>query len=212
MHLEPGLLLLPYNNRWARKKVVHKALLSGVLLGIAVAPLPPAAGIGAGVLAGALACGAARISLHTWLELLFAPILFAATGAAVAAMGGGEGAVAALARVFGAASATLLLATTTPVLDLVALLQGRRGFRTLAELFLLSYRAVVAVGEAGLAMVTATRLRSLGQRWRTAPRVYGLFAGALAVRALENARRAEAGLAVRGFQGRVPLVGPGETL
>ena len=212
MHLEPGLLLLPYNNRWARKKVIVKALLSGVLLGIAVSPLPPVAGVGAGIVAGTFAIAGARIALHTWLELLLAPMLFGAAGAAAIALGGGDGAGAVLARVFGSASATLLLATTTPVLDLVALVQHRRGCRTLAELFLLSFRATVAIGAAGLAMVTALRLRGLGQRWGTAPAIYGAFAGALAVRALENARRAEAGLAVRGFQKRMPLVGPGEAL
>jgi cobalt/nickel transport system permease protein len=211
MHLEPGLLLLPHNNRWSGKSITHKLLLSSLLLAVAVAPFPPVIAIAVGVLAGALACLSARITLHTWLELLAAPLLFAAAGGAVVAFSGPEGrhaAFAALARVFGAASATLLLATTTPILDIVALLQRRSGFRTLAELFLLSFRAAAAIAEAGLAMVNAIRLRHLGNSWRTAPRVYSAFAASLALRSLENAHRAEAGLAVRGFQGRLPLVGP----
>jgi cobalt/nickel transport system permease protein len=213
MHLEPGLLLLPHNNGWAAKKSTHKIALAGVILLIAIGPVPPAVAIAAGVLAGACACLGARVPLHTWVELLMAPLLFTVAGAAILAYSaedGGLSALAVVARVFGATSATLLLGVTTPLLDVVALLQRRRGFRTLAELFLLSFRAAVALGEAGLAMGNAIRLRRLGSRWRTAPRVYSHFAGALAVRSLEKARRAEAGLAIRGFAGRLPLVGPGE--
>lgn len=213
MHLEPGLLLLPYNNRWTGKKATHKVALSTVLLGIALAPFPPAVAVTTGLLAGALACLGAKIRLHTWLELLAAPLLFAAAGGMVTAFSSAEGLWAALttiARVFGASSATLLLGTTTPLLDLVALLQRRCGFRTIAELFVLSYRAAVAVATAGMAMVTAARLRGLGQSWHSAPLVYGSIAGALAVRSLQNAQQAEAGLAVRGFQMGLPLIGPGE--
>jgi cobalt/nickel transport system permease protein len=212
MHLEPGLLLLPHNNRWAHKKVTHKIALAGMLLLIAIGPGSPTVAIVTGVLAGTCACLGARVPLSNWVELLMAPVLFAMVGGALVAYpgnGGGDAALSLVARVFGAASATLLLGVTTPLLDVVALFQRRQGFRTLAELFLLSFRAAVAIGEAGLAMGNAIRLRGLGGSWRTAPGIYSAFAGALAIRSLENANRAEAGLAVRGFDGRLPLVGPG---
>ena len=214
MHLEPGVLLLPYNNRWAGWPAGRKACMAGALLVVATAPLPLPFPAGAGLLAGALACAGAGIRFQTWVELLAAPLAFAAAGSVVVAAGAVDRWAAAagpIVRVYGAASATLLLATTTPLLDLVALFPDRWGAGTLRELFLLSYRAAVAVGEAGLAMVTAVRLRGLGRSWRTAPGVYSAFAGALAVRSLENARRAEAGLAVRGFTQRLPLVAPGES-
>jgi len=213
MHLEPGLLLLPYRNRWSQKPARQKAALAGALLIAALAPAHPAVPIASGTLAGLLACKGARVSLHTWLELLAAPLLFAAFGGAVIATSGSDGmsvALTALARVFGAASATLLLTVTTPILDVMSLVPRRRGFRTLSELFLLSFRAAVAIGQSGLAMINALRIRGLGQSWRTAPGIYASFSGALAIRALQQAQRAEAGLAVRGFDGALPLVGPGD--
>lgn len=213
MHLEPGLLLLPYRNRWSRKPVGRKAAMSGALLAASLLPVTPVVPAVCGVVAGVLACKGARVSLHVWLELLAAPLLFTAIGSAIAAGGNPENypaALAALARGFGGASATMLLAATTPPMDLIAFCQRRRGCRTLAELLLLSFRAAVALGQSGLAMVTALRIRGLGQSWQTAPRVYSLFAGALAVRSLQQAQRAEAGMAVRGFDGSPPLIGPEE--
>lgn len=211
MHIEPGLLLLPYNNAWSQKSVTSKATLSACLLLAATSPLPAACPIAAGLLAAVLATRAAGIRLHTWAELLAAPLLFAAAAGLPLALRGPEGISAALlglARVFGAASATLLLATTTPLLDIVALFQRRSGLRTLTELFLLSYRAAVAIASAGLSMTIAIRLRGLGGRWRTAPHTYAAFASALAIRSLESARRSEAGLAIRGFHGHLPLFPP----
>ncbi|MBM3757341.1 MAG: hypothetical protein FJW38_25565 [Acidobacteria bacterium] len=215
MHLEPGLLMLPYRNRWSRKPVGHKVAIAGALLIAALVPASPFVAIASGVLAGLLACWSARVSLHTWLELLTAPILFAAVGGVIIATSGSDGpatALATLARVFGAASATLLLTVTTPILDVVALVQRRRGFRTLSELFLLSFRAIVAIGQSGFAMINALRIRGLGQSWHTAPGIYASFAGALAIRSLQQAHRAEAGLAVRGFDNGLPLARPGDRL
>jgi len=211
MHIEPGLLLLPYSNRWSAVPAGRKAALCGFLLVTAIAPFPVAVPLTIGLVAGLLACLGAGIRLHTWAELLVAPLLFTAAGGVVIALSSPHGTVVAahtLARVFGAASATLLLATTTPVLDLLALLPASRGFRTLHALFTLSYRAVAALCGAGLEMINAIRVRNLGQSWRNAPGFYGSFAGALAIRSLEKARRSEIGIELRGFTSRMPYLPP----
>ena len=211
MHIEPGLLLLPYSNRWSMVAARRKAALCGFLLVMAIAPFPAPVPLSIGLAAALFACLGAGIRLHTWAELLAAPLLFAATGGLVVAFSTPDGTVAAartLARVFGAASATLLLATTTPILDLLALLPASRGSRTLHALFMLSYRAVAALCGAGLEMINAIRVRNLGQSWRNAPGFYGSFAGALAIRSLEKARRSEVGLELRGFSREMPYLPP----
>ena len=205
MHLEPGLLLLPYTNRWRKKPLGHKVTYAGALLVMASGPWPWPVSVLAGLAAGALAVATAGIRLHTWAELLAPPLTFAVVSAVIVEWGGGGGWTS-VARVFGAASATLLFGVTTPILDLVSALQTVRGLKTLADLVFLTYRAITVVGGAGMAMVTAAKVRDLGRRWQRAPRFYGEFSGALAIRALEKARRSEAGMAARGLHGRLPLL------
>lgn len=207
MRLGPELLLLPYANRWRGKPLPAKMTVSAVLLLLSVVPAPWPVAIAAGSLASALAIGAVGVRPLFWLQLLSAPLLFAMVSAGIAAWGGAASGES-IARTFGASAATLLLGATTPMQDLVAWLQRRRGCQTMAELMLLAYRAVTAVGAAGLAMATAMRARRLGQRLRTAPRLYGDFSGALAIRALERARRAESGLAARRLPGNLRLLPP----
>jgi cobalt/nickel transport system permease protein len=205
VHLDAGLLSLPYSNRWRAKPLVLKVGLTATLLVLATGPWPWPAPILAGLLAGAIAVGGARVGLQTWLQLLSAPLAFAVLSAGISAWGG-QNAWGSVARVFGAASATLLLGTTTPVLDLIAAMQPVRGLQTLAELMFLSYRAITLAGVSGLAMVSAVRVRNLGLGWRQAPSFYGAFAGAVAIRTLEKGRRSEHGLAVRGLEGRMLLL------
>jgi cobalt/nickel transport system permease protein len=202
MRLGPELLLLPYANRWRGKPLPAKMTVSAVLLLLSVVPAPWPVAIAAGSLASALAIGAVGVR-----PLFWPPLLFAMVSAGIAAWGGAASGES-IARTFGASAATLLLGATTPMQDLVAWLQRRRGCQTMAELMLLAYRAVTAVGAAGLAMATAMRARRLGQRWRTAPRLYGDFSGVLAIRALERARRAESGLAARRLPGNLRLLPP----
>ena len=207
MRLGPELLLLPYASRWRSKPLVAKAAVSGLLLVLSVAPAPWPVAAAAGCVAGAFAIGAAGVRPLFWLQLLSAPLLFAVLSAGIAAWGGATSGDS-VARTFGATSATLLLGATTPIQDLVAWLQRRRGCQTVAELMLLAYRALTAAGGAGLAMTTALRARRLGRRWQTAPRLYGDFGGALAIRTLERGRRAEAGLSARRLSGPLRLLPP----
>lgn len=205
MEVGNELLLLPYESRWRGFALVGKLAVSGLLLAVAMAPGPWPVAAGVGVWASVLAVGSAGVRGRFWGLLLSGPMLFAGMSAAIAAWGGAAGGES-LARTFGASAATLLLGVTTPVQDLVAWLQRRRGAETMADLLLMAYRALAAVGQAGVAMVGAVRARRLGQRWRTAPRLYADFSGALAIRSLERARRAESGLAVRRLGGRIRLL------
>jgi cobalt/nickel transport system permease protein len=206
MRFGEELLMLPYGSRWRGRSLALKLGVSGLLLLLAVVTAPWPVAVGAGLLASGLAVGAAGVRWGLWVQLLSGPMLFAGVSAAVAEWGGAAGGEG-LARTFGASAATLLLGVTTPVQDVVARLQRGRGGRSLGELLLLGYRALAGVGMAGLAMTTAMRARRLGRRWRTAPRLYGDFGGALAIRSLERARRAERGLAVRGLSGSLRLLG-----
>jgi cobalt/nickel transport system permease protein len=184
-----------------------KLTISALLLLLSVVPAPWPVAISAGGVASGLAIGAAGVRPRFWLKLLSAPLLFAVVGAGIAAWGGADCGES-IARTFGASAATLLLGATTPIQDLVAWLQRRRGCQIMAELALLAYRALTAVGAAGLAMTAAMRVRRLGQSWRTAPRLYGDFSGALAIRALERVRRAESGMAARRLSGNLRLLPP----
>jgi cobalt/nickel transport system permease protein len=205
MRLGPELLLLPYSSRWRGKPLPFKLTVSGVLLVLSIVPAPWPVAIGAGGVASALAIRSAGVRPLFWVQLLSAPLLFAVLSAGIAAWGGAESGES-IARTLGASAATLLLGTTTPIQDLVAWLQRRRGFQVVAELMLLAYRALTAVVAAGLAMTAALRARRLGQRWQTAPRLYGAFSGALAIRSLERARRAESGMAARRLSGSLRLL------
>jgi len=207
MRLGPELFLLPYASAWRRRPLAVKLTVSGLLLLVSMVPAPWPVAAGAGLLGSVLAVGAAGVRWQLWLQLLTPPLLFAGISAAVVAWGGAASGDS-VARTFGASAATLLFGATTPIQDLAAWLQRRRGGATVAELILLSYRALTLVGEAGLAMTSAMRARHLGRRWQTAPRLYGAFGGALAIRALERARRAETGLAARRLPGRLRLLAP----
>jgi cobalt/nickel transport system permease protein len=209
MHLIETLLFFPYRNGLRRMAPQRKAALSAAFLAAAMA-YPRMEVLGA-VTAGATAvvCLGAGLPVRRWAGLLGTPLAF--SGFAVAPMvaaGRWEEAMEVCARVVGATSAVAMFGVTTPVPDLVAVAQRVTGMGTLAEIGLVTYRAIAQVGLSAMRLRRGLALRGLGTRWSRAAAVNGLFAAALGERSLEQAVRSERGLAVRGLEGRLRVLPP----
>lgn len=124
-----------WTSRWRSRSTEEKSLLTVGLLALAVIGPQPASGILVGVSAVALALLGARVAPALLARAARAPLLFVLVGlvGVVVSIGSADGsslwqwgpiwvseqsvdrAVVVLARSFGAVSALLLLATTTPV-------------------------------------------------------------------------------------------------
>lgn len=203
---------------WRQRPMAEKAFLALGLLTLAVTlpPWPGAALVLAVAVVATLA--AARVPLVPWLRLMLAPLAFVATGAVgilvewdsgphVSAAGAAAAAAVAL-RSAAAAACLLLLACTTPMTDL---LQGARRLglpAELADVVLATWRFLFLLDDTARTMAAgqAARLGHHGARRRL--RSAGLLAAALLPRAMERARRLEAGLAARGFDGALPTLAP----
>ncbi len=204
--------------RWRHRPLAEKLLLGLGMLGLAVT-LPPFPGALAVILA-MLGCTfvLARVPASTWGAAAAAPAGFLATGAITLLFGigpdgltlapGGVAAAAALAlRSFAALCCLLFLSLTTPATDLL------RGFRRLGvprdivEVALLTYRFVFLLGDAALAMDHAQQARLGHSNNRRRLRSLGLLVANLLPRALARARRLENGLAARGWDGDMPVLG-----
>lgn len=107
----------------------------------------------------------------------------------------------------------LLLATTTPIVDLLTWLRRRRVPGPLLEIASLTYRLLFVVLQTaqGVHEASAARLGnapvgpgSLGRRWRTAASVLG----AVLVRTWNRAVRLQAGLEARGLDGELHVLAP----
>lgn len=204
---------LAHASRWRCRPLAEKTLLAIGLLVLALA-LPPWPGgtlvvtvaVGAAILGGGVPVGA-------WLRAAAPALGFIVVGAIPLALSldGGlavEPAVAVMVRGTAAVASLLLLATTTPAADLV---RGARRLglpAELAEVTLATYRFIFLLGDTARAIHAAQTARLGTVGWRRSLRSLGLLIAALLPRALERARRLEAGLAARGFDGSLPTLAP----
>jgi cobalt/nickel transport system permease protein len=205
--------------RWRRRPVAEKALLSLGLLALAVAlpPWPGAALVLAAAWGAALA--GARVPLGEWLRLVAPPLGFVLTGAATLlvelgpdgvhlAADRGSAALAVVLRATAAVSCLLLLAVTTPTPDLLTAFRRAGLPAEIAEVALLTWRFLFLLQDTAAAIRAAQESRLGWQGRRRSVRSLGLLVAALLPNALDRARRLEAGLAARGFDGSLRMLSP----
>ncbi|MGW1994123.1 cobalt ECF transporter T component CbiQ [Embleya sp. NPDC001921] len=202
---------------WRRRHPADKAVLSFGLLGCAVAlpPWPGAVLVAATVLV--VAFGFARVPARRLWRAARAPLGFAATGAlALLVTIGADGvgwapdgprhAAELLARSTAAALAMLLFAFTTPLSDVLPRLTRVGVPAAVVDVAAVMYRMLFLLYDTTtrINQAQAGRLghRTRRARWRS---VAGL-GSAVFVHAFARAQRLEAGLAGRGYDGRLRVL------
>ncbi|RZU31884.1 cobalt ECF transporter T component CbiQ [Blastococcus saxobsidens] len=196
---------------WRGRAPTDKLLLSGGLVVTAlVLPAWPGSLL-VGLAAVVLALGPARVPAGTFLRAVRWPLAFIAVGALTAVVtvdGGGLGwAPDAGARAGGlvghalaGTAAVLLLATTTPMSDLLPALRRLRVPAAVVEVASVTYRLLFVLLES-LGAVREAQAARMG--WSSPRRSYrsaGLLAAAVLTRSWDRARRMQEGLAGRGME------------
>lgn len=208
-------------SRWRHRTVAEKATLALGLLAVGVTATGPLVSLLVLAAATAVALGPAGVRPATYLRALAAPAVFVAIGlvgivvtfdAAARWSWGPLGvspeslrlAVEVGARSIACAAAVMLLATTTPVSDLLQASRAARVPAVVVEVAGLVYRMVFALLDAQAEMREAQAARLGYADRRTALRSLGNLAAATLARAWTTASRLEDGLAGRGYTGVLP--------
>ncbi|MDO5699227.1 MAG: cobalt ECF transporter T component CbiQ [Dermatophilus congolensis] len=222
-----------WDSPWRTIPVGHKVALSGALLLTAlVSPVWPGC-VAVATAAVALTLGWARIPLRTLTLAMTPPLAFIVIGGlTVAVVLGGEPSASALvagplwldsdsiergisATAHGIAGtlSLMLLATTTPMSDLLSWLRSLGVPAPLVEVAGLTYRLLFVLLEVALA-IRAAQLARLGNVARGTRRVnHGLHqaasaAGSVLLRAWDRSSRLQAGLEGRGYTGELRTLAP----
>lgn len=202
---------------WRNRPLAEKSLFCLGMLGLAVAlpPLPGALLVGGVVLPATFFW--ARVPLRVWLQAAALPMGFLLTGAAAllvelgpdgiafSATGAAQAGLLVL-RALAALSCLLLLSLTTPVSDLLVGLRRIGLPREIVEIALLTYRFTFLISDAAMAMNHAQIARQGRSSYRRWLRGLGMLIANLLPRALDRARRLEAGLAARGWEGEMRVL------
>lgn len=208
---------------WRRVRVGEKVALSGGLLATALLTPPWPGCVLVALACLALLCGPARVPARTLAWALAAPWPFLVTGGLTVAvvLGGtapadalvtwgplwvdpatlGRG-VGVLARGVAGTLAILLLATTTPMVDLLSWLRGLGVPAPLVEIASLTYRLLFVLLSSALA-IRAAQLARLG---RPTVSTAASAMGALLIRSWTRAARLQAGLEGRGYGDDLPTL------
>lgn len=204
-------------SRWRHRALEEKVLigLGFLTLALALPPWPGAVLVTLAVL-GFTFFGA-RVPVRLWLATAALPLGFLMSGTLMLLVEVGpdgvafapEGLVQAaelVARAMAATFCLMFIAMTTPMADLFGGLRRLRVPSELVELALLTYRFVFLIADEAIAMTAAQRARlghSSRRRWL---RSTAMVIANLLPRALARARRMEAGLAARGWQGEMRVL------
>lgn len=216
-----------WSSPWRTRSVAEKALLSLGLLGLALLAPNPAACLLVAAAAFA-AARLARVPWRTYLHAVAAPAVFvgismialvlrfgspgddalAVLGPIWIAESGVQTAVSTGARALAAVLAMLLLAMTTPMIDLLTSLRRLRVPDVLLEIAALMYRLLSALLESA-ATVREAQAGRLGYRTPSAARrSVGMLGAAILTRAWSQAERLDAGLAGRGYTDSLVTLAP----
>jgi cobalt/nickel transport system permease protein len=196
---------------WRRRSPGDKILLCvGLVLCALVLPAWPGSAMVAAV-AVALALGPARVPARTFGRAARWPLAFVAVGALTAVVsvdGGGLGwapdaaprAGALVGHALAGGAAVLLLATTTPMADLLPALRRLRVPAAVVEVASVVYRLLFVLLESMHTIREAQTARMGHATWRRSWRSTGLLAAAVLTRSWDRARRLQEGLAGRGLE------------
>ena len=214
---------------WRRKSVGAKLALSlGLVLTALIAPAPLGCELVAAV-AIVLIVASARIKPVVLWQAMAAPLVFLLLGAVSVALsiGGGSDdawwrlgpvavtptsvgrALSLLAHGIAGTLAVMVLALTTPMVDVLTWLRRMRIPDPLLEVASLTYRLLFVLLDTALGVVEAQRNR-LGDAAGLRRRVHnaGTAVGAVALRSWERANRLTEGLAIRGFEDSLVTLAP----
>ena len=195
---------------WRTRSPADKLLLCVGLVGCALA-LPAWPGsVLVGLTAVVLAVGPARVPARTLGRAIRWPLAFIAVGALTAVVQlGGDGigwAPDAAARggslvghALAGSAAVLLLATTTPLSDLLPALQRLRVPAAVVEVASVVYRLLFVLLESLRTIREAQTARLGYSTWRRSYRSSGALAAAVLTRSWDRAHRLQEGLAGRGM-------------
>ncbi|WP_205413088.1 cobalt ECF transporter T component CbiQ [Austwickia chelonae] len=218
-----------WTSPWRHRAVRDKALLSAGLIGTALfAPVLPG-GVLAALASTAVLVGPARVPGRLFVEAMVVPVLFTVLGAVPVAVAvgpstadawwswgalsvGPDGAARAVALVVhgvAGAAAVMVLATTTPVVDLVTASRRLRVPEACLDVAALIYRwcfvlldTVVTVREAQAGRLGTAPVGRPGRSvWQGRMETTGALVGVVLVRSWARAARLSDGLAGRGYDG-----------
>jgi cobalt/nickel transport system permease protein len=196
---------------WRRRSPVDKLVLClGLVICALVLPVWPGSLL-VGLTAVVLALGPARVPARTFLRAVRLPLAFVAVGALTAVVEvGGDGVgwaphAAAQAGALGGhalagGAAVLLLATTTPMADLLPALRTLRVPAAVVEVASVTYRLLFVLLESLSTVREAQAARMGYSSVRRSYRSSAQLAAAVLTRSWDRARRLQEGLAGRGLE------------
>ena len=196
---------------WRTRSPVDKLLLcTGLVVCALVLPVWPG-GVLVALVAVVLALGPAGVPARTFGRAVRWPLAFVAVGAltAVVSVGGGGLAWAPDAAVragelvghsVAGSAAVLLLATTTPMSDLLTALRRLRVPAAVVEVAGVTYRLLFVLLESLRTIREAQTARMGHSSLRRSYRSSGVLAAAVLTRSWDRARRMQEGLAGRGME------------
>ncbi len=200
-----------WNSAWRRRSPGDKLLLSVGLVGCALA-LPAWPGsVLVGATAVVLALGPARVPARTFGRAIRWPLTFVVIGALTAVVSVGSGGLSwapdaasragsLIGHALAGTAAMLLLATTTPMSDLLPALRRLRVPAAVVEVASVVYRLLFVLLESLRTIREAQTARmgysSPGRSYRSS----GALAAAVLTRSWDRARRLQEGLAGRGME------------
>jgi cobalt/nickel transport system permease protein len=195
---------------WRTRSPVDKLVLCAGLVGCALVLPPWPGGVLVALAAVVLALGPARVPARTFGRAARWPLAFVAVGAltAVVSVDGGLGwapdAAARAGELVGhsvaGGAAVLLLATTTPMTDLLAALRRLGVPAAVVEVAGVTYRLLFVLLQSLTTIREAQTARMGHSTWRRSYRSSGALAAAVFTRSFDRARRLQEGLAGRGME------------
>lgn len=190
MHVHETIESVAHANRWTRRHVADKAVISGSLLALCLILPPWPWSLVAAAIAAAAALRGAGLRLQAWGLALKPVLLFIALGSVPLVFISGERALEAALRALGAGSAVMLFAATTPASEALASLQRCRPLAPLAEMAFLILRFTAVLRDVCRSMSIAFHCRAGSRRW-TRGMLAAQAAASLTVRGFAMAHRAE---------------------
>jgi cobalt/nickel transport system permease protein len=198
-----------WSSAWRTRSPGDKLLLcTGLVICALVLPAWPGSVL-VGLTAVALALGPARVPARTFARAIRWPLAFVAVGAltAVVEVGGGIGwapdagarASSLVGHALAGGAAVLLLATTTPMSDLLPALQRLRVPAAVVDVASAVYRLLFVLLDSLRTVREAQTARMGYSSVRRSYRSSGALAAAVLTRSWDRARRLQEGLAGRGL-------------